>query len=270
MASTTSLTLTQYNPYPTATAIDTPTGGTFSANTYSFLLIAWLSEYRNANTIGHPLDAAIPALLEGVVVGANDKISLQWTWPTGIANPLGGFALLRQTAATYTLGNAATICLSSAASYVAGSLRSAIWDAPGAATWTPPAAYPVMTLNPIASPGIAGTEKQLVGIDIAGHAFRQSFPFTAALNPGGTNLLSPYSSLHVPLLRASCTQAQRNTIYTYRDQGTHVLLTDGATSDDKLYQYYYGMIAGVDGFPTNAKGEDADTWGFTLACTGVM
>jgi len=232
------------------------------------LLIAWLSEYHNANTIGHPLDAAIPALLEGVAVAANDAVSVTWTWPNSIANP-HAFALLRQTAATYALGSAGVLCLSGGLSSVAGSARTAIWDAPGSASWTAPAAFPVMTLDPIGTGGITAASKPMVAVDIAGHAFRQSFPFTAALNPGGTNLLSPYSSIHVPLIRASCSQANRNLIHTYFAQGTHVLLTDAATSDDKLYAYYYGMLSGVDDFPTNAKG-DGNDWGFTLQCTGVM
>ena len=269
MSATHALALTQYNPYPTATALTSPTGGTFGAATYSFLLIAWMSIYRNANTIGHPLDAAIPALLEGVVVAANDAIAVSWIWPTGIANPEGGFALLRQTAATYSLGSAGVLCLSGGASYVAGSLRAAVWDAPGTGPWTAPAAYPTMTLDPIPSPGITGVSKALVGTDIAGHAFRQSFPFTSVTTPGGSNFQSPYSSIHVPLLRASCSQANRNSIYTYKDQGTHIILADAATSDDKLYGYYYGMISEVDGFPTNSKG-DEDAWGFNMRLSGIQ
>lgn len=268
MAATTSMTLTQYNPYPTATAIATPTGGTFASATYSFLLGCWVSEYHNLNTVGHPLDAAIPALLEGVVVAANDGVTVTWTWPTGVANP-DGFFLLRQTAATYTLGSAGVLCLSGGASYVAGSARSATWDAPGSASYTVPAAYPVMTLNPIT--GVNGSRKPLAASDVNGRAFRQAFQFISETYPGAAaSVLSPYSSIHFGLIRKSCSQANRNLLYTYCDQGVHVLLTDAATDPDRLYQYYSGMIADVDGFPVNCKGESKDPFGFTLLCEGVL
>lgn len=140
-------TITLNNGYPVPTGPPTtPTGGSWPAGTYSYLVTAnYEGDLTYDDSQGWPLTPSSD--LFACVVAANDQVVISWAHAD--PQPIS-YEIWYQSGATFDLGVAATH-----AGSVAGSLATITITAPDdSALITLPAAYPVVTLQKTAiAPG---------------------------------------------------------------------------------------------------------------------
>lgn len=256
MSTTSGLKLTVWNPYPSANgAISHPAGGSWLAGTYSFLLVAFMEATEDWDNAGWAL--SVPALWQNITISLNDKITLSWTWPTGLATP-DHYVLLWQSGATFTLGSAATraLLVGGGSSNISGALLTATLEAPGSVSATAPASYSSFSLNPVREPGLGLAVRPMKARDIGGLAFKQSFSHTAVAMPDAqSSVVPPFESMTIPLLRLSTSDANRRKLIHWSTMENHLVLEDEASGDDHEYKYYYGSLTAVPYPGTNQKGE---------------
>ncbi len=252
-----SMTLSVWNSYAGQDgAPTTPAGGSWVAGQYSYLLLAQLAaEVTSLDTAGWP--TSVWAVWQNVAVTDSDKVTLAWTWPSGLPRP-NHWRLLWQVGATYTLGSAGTLALltGGGTGTVPGTLLTATWEAPGTAQVTVPAAYTSVTLAAVVEPGLQFSPRELKALGCSGLAYPQTVAHTPVLmSDTNYTVAAPGQILTIPLSRFSCSDADRAILIKWSLQATHVVLADAASGDSHLYKYIYGTLLPSGYLNSNMKGE---------------
>lgn len=230
------LTVRVEQPYPDAdSALAQAAGGSFAADTYSFLVVAFYasgdSDNDNAGWI-----KTVPATWENFAVVASNYVTIDWTVPTDANNEErypNHYIVLCQAASSFTLGSAATKCFVNAGlttTSIDGKETSATLYSEGTTSKTMDTAATEITLNPILDLKPDIRQQTVRGFD--GRLTKKSYAH-----------LNPVNYLDMVLVGTSITNTNYKKILKWILYSTPCRIAEslpGTTETNPLVQYWYG------------------------------